>query len=140
MALAKELALHKPNPGVGAACPTPFAEVMTLPRVLSLSSPACSPFSCLSPQSFCNPLYVGSLVPSYLLMAAAAAWAYLLSGGSAQNLRRFLLCKCCSRKGAGGTLGLMGCQDWGWDDERLSPWLKRGHHPLVSQTRGAGGF
>ncbi|NXO28897.1 APH1A secretase, partial [Cisticola juncidis] len=44
--------------------------------------------------SFCNPLYVGSLVPSYLLMAAAAAWAYLLSGGSAQNLRRFLLCKC----------------------------------------------
>ncbi|XP_062369109.1 gamma-secretase subunit APH-1A isoform X2 [Cinclus cinclus] len=43
--------------------------------------------------SFCNPLYVGSLVPSYLLMAGAAAWAYLLSGGSAQNLRRFLLCK-----------------------------------------------
>uniref|UniRef100_A0A674HTL5 Gamma-secretase subunit APH-1 n=1 Tax=Taeniopygia guttata TaxID=59729 RepID=A0A674HTL5_TAEGU len=42
--------------------------------------------------SFCNPLYVGSLVPSYLLMAAAATWAYLLSGGSAQNLRRFLLC------------------------------------------------
>uniref|UniRef100_A0A663FEU4 Gamma-secretase subunit APH-1 n=1 Tax=Aquila chrysaetos chrysaetos TaxID=223781 RepID=A0A663FEU4_AQUCH len=33
------------------------------------------------------------LVPSYLLMATAATWAYLLSGGSAQNLRRFLLCK-----------------------------------------------
>ncbi|KFP50589.1 Gamma-secretase subunit Aph-1b, partial [Cathartes aura] len=32
-------------------------------------------------ETFCNPLYVGSLVPSYLLMVAAAAWAYLLSGG-----------------------------------------------------------
>ncbi|KAM7077154.1 gamma-secretase subunit Aph-1b-like isoform 2-T2 [Ciconia maguari] len=46
----------------------------------------------VSGSTFCNPLYVGSLVPSYLLMAAAAAWAYVLSGGSAQNLRRFLLC------------------------------------------------
>ncbi|KAM9250695.1 gamma-secretase subunit Aph-1b-like [Cariama cristata] len=46
----------------------------------------------VSGSTFCNPLYVGSLVPSYLLMAAAAAWAYLLSGGSAQNVRRFLLC------------------------------------------------
>ncbi|XP_010562260.1 PREDICTED: gamma-secretase subunit Aph-1b-like isoform X3 [Haliaeetus leucocephalus] len=46
----------------------------------------------VSGSTFCNPLYVGSLVPSYLLMAAAAAWAYLLSGGSAQNLWRFLLC------------------------------------------------
>ncbi|KAM6228418.1 gamma-secretase subunit Aph-1b-like [Spheniscus humboldti] len=42
--------------------------------------------------TFCNPLYMGSLVPSYLLMATAATWAYLLSGGSAQNLQRFLLC------------------------------------------------
>ncbi|NWX23083.1 APH1B secretase, partial [Aegotheles bennettii] len=42
---------------------------------------------------FCNPLYMGSLVPSYLLMATTATWAYLLSGGSAQNLRCFLLCK-----------------------------------------------
>uniref|UniRef100_A0A803W9L5 Gamma-secretase subunit APH-1 n=30 Tax=Passeriformes TaxID=9126 RepID=A0A803W9L5_FICAL len=90
--------------------------------------------------SFCNPLYVGSLVPSYLLMAAAAAWAYLLSGGSAQNLRRFLLCKCCSRKGVGDTLGLVGYQDCCWDGERLSQWLKQEHHPLVSQTRGAGDF
>ncbi|KFP32980.1 Gamma-secretase subunit APH-1A, partial [Colius striatus] len=47
----------------------------------------------VSGSTFCNPLYVGSLVPSYLLMAAAAVWAYHLSGGSAQNLRRFLLCK-----------------------------------------------
>ncbi|XP_054666500.1 gamma-secretase subunit Aph-1b-like isoform X4 [Grus americana] len=46
----------------------------------------------VSGSTFCNPLYVGSLVPSYLLMATAAAWAYLLSGGSAQNVRRFLLC------------------------------------------------
>uniref|UniRef100_A0A8C8EC03 Gamma-secretase subunit APH-1 n=1 Tax=Otus sunia TaxID=257818 RepID=A0A8C8EC03_9STRI len=46
----------------------------------------------VSGSTFCNPLYVGSLVPSYLLMATAAAWAYLLSGGSAQNLWRFLLC------------------------------------------------
>ncbi|XP_059581421.1 gamma-secretase subunit Aph-1b isoform X2 [Alligator mississippiensis] len=42
--------------------------------------------------TFFNPLYVSSLVPAYLLMVATAAWAYLLSGGSAQNLRRFLLC------------------------------------------------
>ncbi|NXW81507.1 APH1A secretase, partial [Alopecoenas beccarii] len=47
----------------------------------------------VSGSTFFNPLYVGSLVPSYLLMAVAATWAYVLSGGSAQNLRRFLLCK-----------------------------------------------
>ncbi|NWJ01869.1 APH1B secretase, partial [Crypturellus undulatus] len=47
----------------------------------------------VSALSFCNPVYVGSLVPSYVLMAVAATWAYLLSGGSAQNVRRFLLCK-----------------------------------------------
>ncbi|XP_075594915.1 gamma-secretase subunit Aph-1b-like isoform X3 [Balearica regulorum gibbericeps] len=46
----------------------------------------------VSGSTFCNPLYMGSLVPSYLLMATAATWAYLLSGGSAQNLQRFLLC------------------------------------------------
>ncbi|KAM9251387.1 gamma-secretase subunit Aph-1b-like [Cariama cristata] len=46
----------------------------------------------VSGSTFCNPLYMGSLVPSYLLMATAAIWAYLLSGGSAQNLHRFLLC------------------------------------------------
>nr|XP_013816540.1 PREDICTED: gamma-secretase subunit Aph-1b-like [Apteryx mantelli mantelli] len=46
----------------------------------------------VSGSTFCNPLYVGSLVPSYVLMAVAATWAYLLSGGSAQNVRRFLLC------------------------------------------------
>lgn len=32
-------------------------------------------------------------MPSYVLMAIAAVWAYMLSGGSVQNLRRFLLCK-----------------------------------------------
>ncbi|XP_044299961.1 gamma-secretase subunit Aph-1b-like [Varanus komodoensis] len=45
--------------------------------------------SCLT---FWNPFYVGSLLPAYLIMAAAAVWAYLLSGGSKQNLRHFLLC------------------------------------------------
>ncbi|NXP06282.1 APH1B secretase, partial [Thinocorus orbignyianus] len=43
--------------------------------------------------TFHNPLYMGSLVPSYLLIATAATWAYLLSGHSAQNLHLFLLCK-----------------------------------------------
>ncbi|NWI13547.1 APH1B secretase, partial [Crypturellus soui] len=47
----------------------------------------------VSALSFCNPVYMGSLVPSYVLMAVAATWAYLLLGGSAQNVRRFLLCK-----------------------------------------------
>uniref|UniRef100_A0A803YIG9 Gamma-secretase subunit APH-1 n=1 Tax=Meleagris gallopavo TaxID=9103 RepID=A0A803YIG9_MELGA len=42
----------------------------------------------VSGSTFCNPLYVGSLVPSYVLMAIAAVWAYMLSGGSVQNLRR----------------------------------------------------
>ncbi|XP_064901023.1 gamma-secretase subunit Aph-1b-like isoform X2 [Columba livia] len=46
----------------------------------------------VSGSTFYNPLYTGSLMPSYLLMATAATWAYLLSGGSAQNLWRFLLC------------------------------------------------
>ncbi|XP_048359566.1 gamma-secretase subunit Aph-1b-like [Sphaerodactylus townsendi] len=42
--------------------------------------------------TFWNPLYLGSLLPSYLLMAAMAVWAYLLSGGSKKNLHHFLLC------------------------------------------------
>nr|XP_060617091.1 gamma-secretase subunit Aph-1b-like [Anolis sagrei ordinatus] len=45
--------------------------------------------SCLT---FLNPLYLASLLPAYLLMAGAAVWAYLLSGGSKQNLRHLLLC------------------------------------------------
>ena len=79
---------------------------------------------------------MGSLVPSYLLMVAAAAWAYLLSGGSAQNLRRFLLCKSCSIKGMGDPLGPSGYQDRRWDGERMSPELEQGHHPLGCQTGG----
>uniref|UniRef100_A0ABM5FUZ8 Gamma-secretase subunit APH-1 n=1 Tax=Pogona vitticeps TaxID=103695 RepID=A0ABM5FUZ8_9SAUR len=46
----------------------------------------------ISGLTFWNPLYLGSLLPAYLLMAASAVWAYLLSGGSKQNLRHFLLC------------------------------------------------
>ncbi|XP_077202806.1 gamma-secretase subunit Aph-1b-like isoform X1 [Paroedura picta] len=42
--------------------------------------------------TFWNPIYLGSLLPSYLLMAALAVWAYVLSGGSKQNLHHFLLC------------------------------------------------
>ncbi|XP_042306225.1 gamma-secretase subunit Aph-1b-like [Sceloporus undulatus] len=42
--------------------------------------------------TFWNPLYVASLLPAYLLMAAMAVWAYVVSGGSKQNLRHFLLC------------------------------------------------
>lgn len=77
------------------------------------------PFSFLlfpPPQTFWNPLYVGSLVPSYLLMAAAAVWAYLLSGGSAQNLRRFLLCKCLVKghRDPSGCRGPSGCWVLGW--------------------------
>ncbi|KFQ24953.1 Gamma-secretase subunit Aph-1b, partial [Mesitornis unicolor] len=40
-----------------------------------------------------NPPYMGNLMPTYLLMATATTWAYLLSGGSAQNPQSFLLCK-----------------------------------------------
>ncbi|XP_053145764.1 gamma-secretase subunit APH-1A-like isoform X1 [Hemicordylus capensis] len=46
----------------------------------------------ISGLTFWNPLYLGSLLPAYLLMAAAAVWAYVVSGGSKQNLSRFLLC------------------------------------------------
>lgn len=42
--------------------------------------------------TFWNPIYLASLLPSYLLMAALAVWAYLLSGGSKENLHHFLLC------------------------------------------------
>ncbi|XP_060119495.1 gamma-secretase subunit Aph-1b-like [Heteronotia binoei] len=42
--------------------------------------------------TFWNPIYLGSLLPAYLLMAAVAVWAYLLSGGSKKNLHHFLLC------------------------------------------------
>ncbi|XP_039400866.1 gamma-secretase subunit Aph-1b-like isoform X3 [Mauremys reevesii] len=44
----------------------------------------------VSGSTFWNPLYVGSLVPSYLLMFATAAWAYVLSGGCTRNLLRSL--------------------------------------------------
>ncbi|XP_053145767.1 gamma-secretase subunit Aph-1b-like isoform X4 [Hemicordylus capensis] len=47
----------------------------------------------ISGLTFWNPLYLGSLLPAYLLMAAAAVWAYVVSGGSKQNLSRFLLCE-----------------------------------------------
>ncbi|XP_075770872.1 gamma-secretase subunit Aph-1b-like isoform X3 [Pelodiscus sinensis] len=40
----------------------------------------------VSGSTFWNPLYVGSLIPSYLLMFAMAAWAYVLSGGCTRNL------------------------------------------------------
>ncbi|XP_007443655.1 gamma-secretase subunit Aph-1b-like [Python bivittatus] len=46
----------------------------------------------VSALTFWNPLYLGSLLPAYLLMVAMAVWAYLLSGGSKQNLQHFLLC------------------------------------------------
>nr|XP_056704189.1 gamma-secretase subunit Aph-1b-like [Euleptes europaea] len=46
----------------------------------------------VSSLTFWNPIYLGSLLPSYLLMAAMAVWAYLLSGGSKKNLHHFLLC------------------------------------------------
>ncbi|XP_034956758.1 gamma-secretase subunit Aph-1b [Zootoca vivipara] len=42
--------------------------------------------------TFWNPIYLGSLLPAYLLMAGAAVWAFLVSGGSKENLRHFLLC------------------------------------------------
>uniref|UniRef100_A0A8D0C040 Gamma-secretase subunit APH-1 n=1 Tax=Salvator merianae TaxID=96440 RepID=A0A8D0C040_SALMN len=41
--------------------------------------------------TFWNPFYLVSLLPAYLLMVAAAIRAYMLSGGSKQNLHRFLL-------------------------------------------------
>nr|XP_048690616.1 gamma-secretase subunit Aph-1b-like isoform X1 [Caretta caretta] len=44
----------------------------------------------VSGSTFWNPLYVGSLIPSYLLMFATAAWAYILSGGCTRNLLRSL--------------------------------------------------
>uniref|UniRef100_A0A8B9NLH4 Gamma-secretase subunit APH-1 n=1 Tax=Accipiter nisus TaxID=211598 RepID=A0A8B9NLH4_9AVES len=94
----------------------------------------------VSGSTFCNPLYVGSLVPSYLLMAAAAAWAYLLSGGSAQNLWRFLLCKSCSIKGRGDPVGPSGYQARRWDGEGVSPGLEQSHHPFGCQTGGEAGF
>ncbi|XP_040434461.1 LOW QUALITY PROTEIN: gamma-secretase subunit Aph-1b-like [Falco naumanni] len=80
--------------------------------------------------TFCNPLYMGSLVPSYLLMATAATWAYLLSGGSAQNLRHFLLCKFCSIMGTGDPAGSSGYLDQHRGGERVSQRLEQGHHPL----------
>nr|XP_033793266.1 gamma-secretase subunit Aph-1b-like [Geotrypetes seraphini]XP_033793276.1 gamma-secretase subunit Aph-1b-like [Geotrypetes seraphini]XP_033793287.1 gamma-secretase subunit Aph-1b-like [Geotrypetes seraphini] len=39
-----------------------------------------------------NPRYIASLVPAYILMVVIATWSYFLSGGSRQNLRRFLIC------------------------------------------------
>uniref|UniRef100_A0A8C0BCB2 Gamma-secretase subunit APH-1 n=1 Tax=Buteo japonicus TaxID=224669 RepID=A0A8C0BCB2_9AVES len=93
----------------------------------------------VSGSTFCNPLYMGSLVPSYLLMATAATWAYLLSGGSAQNLRRFLLCKSCSVMGTGDPAGSSGYLDQRWGGERVPQGLEQGHHSLGCQTRGDAG-
>ncbi|XP_015671333.1 gamma-secretase subunit Aph-1b-like [Protobothrops mucrosquamatus] len=46
----------------------------------------------VSALTFWNPVYLGSLLPAYLLMVAMAVWAYHLSGGSKKNLQHFLLC------------------------------------------------
>uniref|UniRef100_A0A8C5WZ92 Gamma-secretase subunit APH-1 n=1 Tax=Laticauda laticaudata TaxID=8630 RepID=A0A8C5WZ92_LATLA len=48
----------------------------------------------VSALTFWNPVYLGSLLPAYLLMVAMAVWAYHLSGGSKKNLQHFLLCEC----------------------------------------------
>lgn len=52
------------------------------------------PPPCFCFQTFWNPVYLGSLLPAYLLMVAMAVWAYHLSGGSKKNLQHFLLCEC----------------------------------------------
>ncbi|XP_016323875.1 gamma-secretase subunit Aph-1b-like [Sinocyclocheilus anshuiensis] len=46
-----------------------------------------------STQTFVNPHYQGSLVPTYIILSVMAAWAYLCAGGSLRNLKLCLTCK-----------------------------------------------
>lgn len=46
-----------------------------------------------STQTFVNPHYQGSLVPTYIILCVMAAWAYLCAGGSLRNLKLCLTCK-----------------------------------------------
>ncbi|XP_072428400.1 gamma-secretase subunit Aph-1b-like isoform X2 [Chiloscyllium punctatum] len=43
--------------------------------------------------TFLNPIYEGSLIPAYMIMALMATWAYFTAGGSLQNLQHFFMCK-----------------------------------------------
>lgn len=45
------------------------------------------------PQTFVNPHYQGSLIPTYIILSVMAAWAYLCAGGSLRNLKLCLTCK-----------------------------------------------
>jgi anterior pharynx defective protein 1 len=47
----------------------------------------------LSPQTFQNPYYVGSLVPTYIIMFLMGVWAFCCAGGSLRNLKLCLTCK-----------------------------------------------
>lgn len=45
------------------------------------------------PQTFVNPKYEGSLIPTYMLLCVMAGWAFSCAGGSLRNLSLCLTCK-----------------------------------------------
>lgn len=44
-------------------------------------------------QTFQNPEYVGSLVPTYVILLLMGVWAFYTAGGSLRNLKLCLTCK-----------------------------------------------
>ena len=47
----------------------------------------------LLPQTFQNPEYVASLVPTYVILFVMGIWAFYSAGGSLRNLKLCLTCK-----------------------------------------------
>lgn len=44
-------------------------------------------------QTFVNPQYEGSLIPTYMVVCVMAVWAFFCAGGSMRNLRLCLSCR-----------------------------------------------
>lgn len=44
-------------------------------------------------QTFQNPEYVGSLVPTYVILFLMGVWAFYSAGGSLRNLKLCITCK-----------------------------------------------
>lgn len=49
--------------------------------------------SCLLLQTFQNPEYMASLIPTYVIMFLMGVWAFYTAGGSLRNLKLCLTCK-----------------------------------------------
>lgn len=85
------ISFHLANPAVKHYSTTDMTKYSRLSLITSAS---CETLVLFFPsQTFVNPHYQGSLIPTYIILSIMAAWAYLCAGGSLRNLKLCLTCK-----------------------------------------------